>query len=733
MNSVSYKGLTALALLGLVMCSPAAEVGDSDVGSSEAALGEPLNFIVLLTDDQRFDSLWAMPILQQRLAAEGVNFVNAYVSVPLCCPERASMLSGGFLAQNTGVIANIPPNGGFEGFPDENSMAVVLQNGGYKTGLIGKYMNGYNAADGYVPPGWDTWYSVDAFELEETLWPEAQSFIAAHESEPFFLYLAPANPHPPATPVPADANLFPDYVYSDRGYSESDFSDKPSWSASTRSDHGPDAADAAAEEELHRNMLRSLQEVDRVVGALMDDLEARSMLDRTVIFFASDNGYLWGEHGLYAKRYVYEESSRVPFVVHMPGVAAREDDALAVSNLDIPATIYDLAGIDSPTDGTSLAARLADPAVPLRDSLLIEHYGSGFPSVAAEVYAALRSRDDQGNWKYVEYASGDKELYELDSDPFELDSRHNDATLASRKASMAAELAPQKGVAITSLARKANATQGATFSRQLTAWGGNGQYTWSILEGALPGTVTLNTSTGKLSGVPDAVGDYTVRIQVADTKLASYANEPQRFVHELTISVAAGGGGGTGGSGGTGGTGGSGGNGGVAGTSGSAGTAGTGGTTAMGGAGGDGAGGETTLGGAGGDANAGGAGGDATAGGAGGEAPVSTGGAPMEPSGGNAGVPTAEGGAPTSDSGGAAGTPASDDGGTGATAEGGAPHTSDGGKAGAPAEAGATANDAATSADDSGCGCRVPNQRTSSPAGLGLLLALAALARRRRR
>jgi Sulfatase/Glucodextranase, domain B/Bacterial Ig-like domain (group 2) len=119
-----------------------------------------LNFIVILTDDQRWDTLWAMPIVQEKLMARGVTFTNAFVTTPLCCPFRTSFLSGGFYAHNTGVLTNALPNGGVSRFHDEETIATILQGAGYKTALMGKYMNGYLKIAPYIPPGWTKFIGI---------------------------------------------------------------------------------------------------------------------------------------------------------------------------------------------------------------------------------------------------------------------------------------------------------------------------------------------------------------------------------------------------------------------------------------------------------------------------------------------------------------------------------------------------------------------------------------------
>jgi hypothetical protein len=223
----------------------------------------PLNIVVFLTDDQRFDSLWAMPIVQDRLVSRGVTFTEAVVTTPFCCPFRASFLGGGYYAHNTGVVSNIEPNGGFSKFFDLNTLPVHLQqSAGYSTFLVGKYMNGYfyyanDQTPKYVPPGWSRWLgwsgggpldlgrlvmgasageSATGLQLPGWVGHEADVFVdhtleylEAFPGPPRFVYFATTMPHYPATPAPADADLFPDYLYRGRGYAESDLSDKPQY------------------------------------------------------------------------------------------------------------------------------------------------------------------------------------------------------------------------------------------------------------------------------------------------------------------------------------------------------------------------------------------------------------------------------------------------------------------------------------------------------------------------
>lgn len=494
---------------------------------------EPYNFVLIFTDDQRFDTLWAMPTVQEELVKKGVKFNNAYVSTPLCCPARASILSGGFYAKNTGVLTLWPPNGGHDRYMDRDTLATGLMNAGYKTAMIGKYMNKYRAP--YLPPGW-TYFRNRVEGDTERLADFALEFLDENQDFPFFLYFSTSAPHWPAIPAPQDATLFPNFLYRGRGFGEADLSDKPAWVTEHQADHHFLVDSAQEEEEFHRNQLRTLRGVDRAVAKILNKLQELNVLEKTIIILTSDNGYMWGEHGLWAKRYAYEESIKVPFVIRMPGIGARQENKLAAINLDVPATMFALAGVNKATDGLNLAPLLADPNAAWRKDFLIEGYGTDYGKVGF-LWAGLRSQDFNGEWKYVEHPTGEVELYDLINDPFELESRHNDPAYANLRNNFAARLQPIKGVAITSTARRKNAFIGKPFTHQLTAWGGNGEYTWSVMTGSLPPGLSLDAASGLISGIPSKSGEYISEIQVQDSALATQAKRPQRFVHRLKIEV----------------------------------------------------------------------------------------------------------------------------------------------------------------------------------------------------
>jgi len=117
------------------------------------------SIVLILTDDQRFDSLWAMQQTRRFVVGPGVKFQNGFVTDPLCCPSRASILTGAY-PHTTGIYQNSPPDGGFADFNDTTTIATQLQAAGYRTDLVGKYFNGY-AKTTYVPPGWSRWTAFD--------------------------------------------------------------------------------------------------------------------------------------------------------------------------------------------------------------------------------------------------------------------------------------------------------------------------------------------------------------------------------------------------------------------------------------------------------------------------------------------------------------------------------------------------------------------------------------------
>lgn len=554
-------GRIASVTATLLMTSAAPELWEAH-GKAPAAGAKP-NIVLILTDDQRWDTAEmmidgqeSMPNLREELISQGVSFKNAFVSTPLCCPDRASLLAGGFYAHNTGVLTNELPNGGFEKFQDHNSIAVALRQAGYETALVGKYMNRYTLTDGYVPPGWShfagvhrmrSWFDFDVVDgeglpdestsgavvtarqyLTRHLSDRAVEFIDDSGDAPFFLYFAPVAPHEPATPAPGDENLFASFSYRGRGAGETDLTDKPGYVRALASSYDRTAINTFAREQL-----RSLQSVDRSIAEIVEAVRRKGALDNTVFIFTSDNGYLWGEHRLSGKAFPYEESIRVPLVIRMPGAEPHAEELPVVTNVDIGATIVDLAGLDRASDGRSLLPLLSGTATSWRTEFLIQGYGD-------LRWSGVRGTHAGRTWKYVEYVSGERELYDLTADPFERRSRHKDTSRAVREAMsvFAVKTAALRGLSILDTLLP-EAAAGVPYSYTLSRWGGRAPFQWTILEGALPAGITLHVETGLISGTPEsATVDARFRIVLRDSSISPYTGMPQAYERWLTLPVA---------------------------------------------------------------------------------------------------------------------------------------------------------------------------------------------------
>jgi len=398
------------------------------------------NIVFILVDDQRWDGLWSMPQLNADLVDHGVTFTNSFVSDPLCCPSRSSILTGTYSHTNH-VYNNSPPGGGFEKFDDHTTIATWLHDAGYRTGLFGKYLNDYATRfASYVPPGWDQWeaftsaggegtyygfdVSIDGVDTRfdksvySTDWlsNEVTSFISNTPSDqPLFLYFAPKAPHIPAIPPVRYKHAFDSLPpWRPPSYNEADVSDKPQYIQSL-----PllTAIQKKAEDAFVRNQYDTMLAVDDAVGNIVSTLSATGRLGDTMIVYASDNGLLWGEHRWTYKTVPYEESVRVPLVIRYDPLTstARTDDHFAL-NIDYAPTFAELAGITPPIpeDGTSLIPLLSGNPGSWRTDFLLEHYDDGLER-PVPTYCGVRS----DKWAYYKYGTGEQELYDLTRDPYE--------------------------------------------------------------------------------------------------------------------------------------------------------------------------------------------------------------------------------------------------------------------------------------------------------------------------
>lgn len=414
------------------------------------------NVVLILTDDQRWDTLWAMPNVQSLLVNRGVTFTNGLVANALCCPSRANILKGAY-SHTTRVYQNDGAYGPFDLFDDSSTVGTWMNGAGYRTAFVGKYFNFYLTHKGsaYVPPGWDRWVSfatddvgggkyydyglsVDGALVQhgstaadystDVLAGYAESFIrSAPSTKPLFMVFGPYAPHEPSDPATRHANMFSTLSpYRPPSFDEPDVSDKPAYiQAIPRFG----STNISRIDTLRRKQYRSLQAVDEAVGELVAALQDTGRLANTMIVFTSDNGFAWGEHrwgrnGPENKQVPYEESIRVPFVVRYdPLVTAPRTDPSLVMNIDLAPTFTALAGAAAPgAEGSSFLPLLTTPGSVWRTDVLIEHLLSNVPS-----YCAVRT----ANTKYVRYATGEQELYLLTADPYELVNQATNPAYAS--------------------------------------------------------------------------------------------------------------------------------------------------------------------------------------------------------------------------------------------------------------------------------------------------------------
>ena len=427
--------------------------------SPSASLESKPNIVLILTDDQTLAEMGHMPTVQSELAGKGMTFTNGFVVNPLCCPSRTTILTGRY-SHSTGVYTNLPPHGGFQGFgrQDKSTIATWLQDAGYDTGLIGKYLNGYNKGS-YVPPGWDTWkaftrndyykYSISdrgrtvpygrspSAYSTTVLGQDAVDFInTAPKGRPLFLYFAPKAPHVPATPEPKYAHALGDLPpYDPPNFNEADVSDKPAW---LRSIHPLTQRQVADIQQFYLQQNQTLLSVDDQVKNILNALKETGRLSNTMIMFFSDNGLENGSHRLLNKQVPYEESIHLPLIIRWDPVTklhASKSSALAL-NVDFAPTFAAAAGVDAPgVEGVSLLPLLEGRRVAWRTEFVIEHVVEAHRP-GAPTFCAVRTTQ----YAYVLYSgTAGEELYDLKADPYELQNLAADPKFASVKAKLRAD------------------------------------------------------------------------------------------------------------------------------------------------------------------------------------------------------------------------------------------------------------------------------------------------------
>ena len=532
-----------------------AVAGSTALASRAAPLQQSRpNIVVVMSDDQTVESMRVMANVQQQIAAQGVTFTNNFASFPLCCPSRATFVTGQYGHHNT-IMGNAPPQGGYEKLrPTEGeSLPVWLQRAGYRTVHVGKYLNGYGRANPtHVPAGWSEWYgSIDpttyrfynytlnengrlvnygssAADYQADVYTRKAVELVGRlgaSTDPFFLsvaYLAPhsgqprepGDPRNQATPVPAPRHrdrFASEPLPAMPAFNEADVSDKPQ---AVRRRPVIRPARVAAVTENYRQRLESLLAIDEGVAAIVSALQASGELDNTYFIYTADNGFFHGEHRIpNGKVHVYEPSVRVPLVIRGPRLLRGARLSQQAINVDLAPTILDAANARAgrTIDGASLLPIARDAGRFLGRDVLLE----------TPAYNAIRTP----RFKYVEYTSAERELYDLARDPNELQSLHADQRYAAIRTELARRLATLRtcrGATCRVGPRLALKTSCGRSKRRVSLTGADARWTLGVqflLRGRLVARDSRRPFVRTISG---ARGALRVRAFLADGRVVTY-------------------------------------------------------------------------------------------------------------------------------------------------------------------------------------------------------------------
>ncbi|HXR29880.1 MAG TPA: sulfatase [Solirubrobacterales bacterium] len=518
-TSFGIRLALAAGLLGLLCLL--AIVGQRS--SATAATDQPPSFVVIQTDDQTMEGLYAtfrqpeiraMPNTIDMIAKRGMTFSSYYVPYPLCCPSRVSLLTGRY-AHSHGVKGNMQPNGGYFGFSFRaaatHNLATWLQGAGYRTIHVGKILNGYGD-DPYdngtsVLPGWSAWHSVlkadtnhyfygyqlnnngviegpygdsgtwepreytirddigcpfaplnglPCFHQTDMLSNIAMAELRAQSPEqPFYLQLDYTAPHgdfrKPAGPEPTPRHYdwfkgAPMPHDRSEGFAEGNVADKPSF---IRGSEYLTLGEIHTYRTYWNKQLESLRDIDDGVKLILDTLGSMQRLRNTYVIFTSDNGFFFGEHRLTGGKFLaYEPSTHLPFLIRGPHIRPGSESGELVANVDVAPTILELAGVeaDKSIDGRSMVPFLQDPELRTLRPILFESFvettdvnengaiveprpssrpQAGASASSGATASILAPPKDYGGirlgpYKYIAWPNGEKELYDLEKDPNEL-------------------------------------------------------------------------------------------------------------------------------------------------------------------------------------------------------------------------------------------------------------------------------------------------------------------------
>jgi N-acetylglucosamine-6-sulfatase len=493
--------IAAGCVLALLLAAPAARAAD-----------RPPNVVLIMTDDETARDMQVLPRTRAAIGAQGVTFSNYRASYPLCCPARATMLTGQY-AHNHHVLGNHPPHGGYARLDKRHTLPVALSAHGYATAHIGKYLNGYEFKPfRNVPPGWSNWHGLlrtyrmygyvlndngtphtygKLFQERERLYQTnvlrriATRFIRgrAHNDHPFYLSLAFLSPHAEiydgvshaVRPAPRDKGVFA-HRSLPRGpaFDEADISDKPRW-LRRQVDDRLTAAEIAAITRRYRARREALRSVDRAVEAIVDRLRDIGQLRATYVIFTSDNGFMEGQHRLQAGKIVaYEPATALPLLMRGPGIPTGRVSREPVIDTDLAPTILDMANAPHSgwtIDGRSMLPFAQRPAQARTSRPRLMEIGP---------QASQRDLDQDGGrirpglvlkapryggvattrYRYVRYANGQEELYDLARDPQQLDNRIADPRYRRTRRFLRRQLTRLRSCAGAECRKRVGATPG---------------------------------------------------------------------------------------------------------------------------------------------------------------------------------------------------------------------------------------------------------------------------------
>lgn len=460
---VAIAVLCATTLGGPSAASTSPEPAPVPASSAPAA-----NVVLIMVDDATVEDMEYMPNVQRLLVRQGTTFTRNYSPYPLCCPARATTLTGQY-AHNHRVLDNVAPLGGASVFDDSRTIATYITDD-YDTAIVGKYLNDFDTPT-YVPPGWDTWkvpvkgttynYMDQTMSINGRLRDFPDTFVPHHYGNQvrtfianakgsFFAFASFVSPHygKPRETLNDPVSPYVEPKYQDT-YAGPPLPEDPTFNEVDVSDKRPAVANqpllkskrVAKISEQMAQRREALHSVDDEVGLIVRKVRRLGQLDNTYFVFVSDNGFMQGQHRITdGKSAAYEPAARVPLVIRGPGIPTGTYDNVTGLQ-DLTPTILSMTGQwgDQPVaqiDGVSLLDLLAGQTT-TRAQVLETVHGANLADAQVEAGATpstqmtqrlvsgsvpwdMRGIVTSDGWKYTKYPqTGEVEMYDLNIDPYE--------------------------------------------------------------------------------------------------------------------------------------------------------------------------------------------------------------------------------------------------------------------------------------------------------------------------